>query len=96
MTISSRSHQCDYVVLGGGCFGASTVRALIRQWPDARIIWFVGSATHTASKDINKSVRTVYPDEDFVAFARQAMRKWEKEAPYCNFYHPTSWFSSYQ
>lgn len=91
MTTSSRSHDCDYVVVGGGCFGASTVLALKRKWPDARVIWFEGSATHTASKDINKIVRTVYPDEDYVAFAEQAMRMWKEEAPYCNYYHPTSW-----
>jgi len=33
----------------------------------------------------------VYPDKDYVAFAEQAMKMWEEEAPYCNFYHRTSW-----
>lgn len=94
MTVSSCSHDdshFDYAIVGGGCFGASTALALKREWPDARVIWFEGSATHTASKDINKIVRTVYPDKDYVAFAEQAMRIWEEEAPYCDFYHRTSW-----
>ena len=91
MPVFSQSLDCDYVVVGGGCFGTSTALALIREWPDARVIWFEGSATHTASKDINKIVRTVYPDEDYVAFAEQAMRMWKEKDPYCDYYHPTSW-----
>ena len=81
----------DYAIVGGGCFGASTALALKREWPDARIIWFEGSATRTASKDINKIIRTPYPDKDYVAFAEQAMRMWEEAVPYRNFFHRTSW-----
>jgi sarcosine oxidase / L-pipecolate oxidase len=81
----------DYAIVGGGCFGASTALALKREWPDARIIWFEGSATHTASKDINKIIRTPYPDKDYVAFAEQAMRMWEDVDPYRHFFHRTSW-----
>ncbi|KAL9099278.1 MAG: hypothetical protein Q9163_005201 [Psora crenata] len=77
--------------MGGGCFGASTALALKREWPDARIIWFEGSATRTASKDINKIIRTTYPDKDYVAFAEQAMRMWEEVVPYRNYFHRTSW-----
>ena len=81
----------DYAIVGGGCFGASTALALKREWPDARIIWFEGSATRTASKDINKIIRTTYPDKDYVAFAEQAMRMWEEAVPYRNYFHQTSW-----
>ena len=81
----------DYAIVGGGCFGASTALALKREWPDARVIWFEGSATHTASKDISKIIHTPYPDKDYVAFAEQAMRMWEEVVPYCNFFHRTSW-----
>ncbi len=94
MTISSYNHddsQFEYAIVGGGCFGASTALALKRESPDARIIWFEGSATHTASKDENKIIRTVYPDKDYVAFAEQAMRMWEEEDPYCKYYHRTAW-----
>jgi sarcosine oxidase/L-pipecolate oxidase len=91
MSTRDCNRHFDYAIVGGGCFGASTALALKRAWPDARIVWFEGSATHTASKDINKIIRTVYPDEDYVAFAEQAMRMWEEVTPYCNFYHQTSW-----
>ncbi len=88
---NQNNNSFDYAIVGGGCFGASTALALIREWPDARIVWFEGSATYTASKDINKIIRTPYPDEDYVAFAEQAMRMWEEVTPYCHFYHRTSW-----
>lgn len=94
MSASIRNHndsQFDYAIVGGGCFGASTALALKREWPDARIIWFEGSATYTASKDINKIIRTPYPDKDYVVFAEQAMRMWKEAAPYRNFFHRTSW-----
>ena len=81
----------DYVVVGGGCLGASTALALRREWPDAKIIWFEGSATHIASKDINKIIRTPYPDKDYITFAEQAMRIWEEVIPYRNFFHRTLW-----
>lgn len=83
--------QFDYAIVGGGCFGASSALALIREWPDARIVWFEGSATHTASKDINKIIRTPYPDKDYVAFAERAMKTWEEATPYRNFFHRTAW-----
>lgn len=89
--MNHKNNHFDYAIVGGGCFGASTALALIREWPDAQIIWFEGSATHTASKDINKIIRTPYPDRDYVAFAEQAMRMWENAAPYRNFFHRTSW-----
>ncbi|KAL9606104.1 MAG: hypothetical protein Q9179_000730 [Wetmoreana sp. 5 TL-2023] len=30
-------------------------------------------------------------DKDYVAFAEKAMSMWEKTAPYCSFFHRTSW-----
>ncbi len=88
---NQNNNSFDYAIVEGGCFGASTALALKREWPDARIVWFEGSVTYTASKDINKIIRTSYSDEDYVAFAEQAMRMWKEVAPYCNFYHRTSW-----
>lgn len=81
----------DYAIIGGGCIGASTALALQREYPDARIAWLEGTATHTASKDINKIIRTPYPDEDYVAFATKAMEKWEKEELYRVYYHKVGW-----
>jgi sarcosine oxidase/L-pipecolate oxidase len=85
------SGRFDYAIVGGGCIGASTALALQREWPDARIVWFEGTDTHTASKDVNKIIRTPYPDKDYIALAEKAMEMWETKAPYRNFYHRTSW-----
>jgi sarcosine oxidase/L-pipecolate oxidase len=81
----------DYAIVGGGCIGASTALALQRERLDARIVWFEGTDTHTASTDVNKIIRTPYPDKDYIALAEKAMEMWKTEAPYCNFYHRTSW-----
>jgi hypothetical protein len=56
---------------------------------DARVVWFEGSVTHTASKDISKIIRTSYSDKDYAAFAEQAMRMWNEVVPYCSFFHGT-------
>lgn len=85
------NNHFDYAIAGGGCIGASTALALQRERPDARIVWFEGTDTHTASKDVNKIIRTPYPDKDYIALAEKAMEMWETKAPYSNFYHRTSW-----
>jgi glycine/D-amino acid oxidase-like deaminating enzyme len=90
-TESQNEQHLHYAVVGGGVFGASTALALIREFPDARIGLFKGTHASTASKDINKIIRKVYPDEDYVKFAGEAMRKWETESPYREFYYRTSW-----
>ena len=86
-----KTSQFDYTIVGGGCFGASTALALKREWPDARIVWFEGTATRTASKDITKIIRAPYPDKDYVLFAEQNMRMWKETDPYRKFFHRTSW-----
>jgi glycine/D-amino acid oxidase-like deaminating enzyme len=89
--IFRNENHFDYVIVGGGCLGASTTLALIREWPDARIIWFEGTDPHTASKDMSKIIRTPYPDEDYVAFAEKALKMWQTESPYRECYHQTGW-----
>jgi sarcosine oxidase / L-pipecolate oxidase len=81
----------NYAVIGGGCMGASTALAVQKEWPDARVIWFEGTHTVTASKDINKIIRTRYPDDDYIAFAEKAMEAWKMEDPYRKHYYQCSW-----
>ncbi|KAF2174624.1 FAD dependent oxidoreductase [Zopfia rhizophila CBS 207.26] len=90
-TKSQNEQRLHYAVVGGGIFGASTALALKREFPDARISLFKGTHASTASRDINKVIRMAYPDEDYVKFAGQAMKRWETESPYCEFYYRTSW-----
>jgi sarcosine oxidase/L-pipecolate oxidase len=81
----------DYAIVGGGCFGASAALALIREWPDAGIVWFEGTHTHTASQDKSKIIRAAYEDEDYVAFVEKALEIWQTDPLYGEHYHQTGW-----
>ena len=81
----------NYAIVGGGCFGASTALALVRKWPDARIIWFEGTHTYAASTDINKIVRPNYRDKDYVAFAENSLKTFQTDALLSQYYHHTGW-----
>lgn len=81
------SDQADYAVVGGGLLGASTVLALKNEFPNHRIVWFRGTHSETASKDINKIIRTPYPDDVYVRLAKEALASWE-DHPY---FHRCGW-----
>ena len=81
----------DYVITGGGCVGASTALAFIREWPDARIVWFEGTHTCTASQDISKIIRAAYEDEDYVAFLEKTLQMWQTDPLHREHYHQTGW-----
>ena len=81
----------DYAIVGGGCFGASSALGLIREWPDARIIWFEGTHTHTASQDESKIIRAAYEDDDYVAFLEETLEMWRTDPLYKECYHQTGW-----
>ena len=91
MAATDNDAAFDYIVVGGGCNGASTALALIREWPTARVIWYEGTHTTTASKDINKIIRTAYIDDDYIEFAEEAQKIWRTEDPYRQFYHEPGW-----
>lgn len=88
---NQNNNSFDYAIVERDCFDASTALALKREWLNTWIVWFESSVTYTVLKDINKIICMLYLDEDYVVFAEQAMRMWEKVASYCNFYHRTSW-----
>jgi sarcosine oxidase/L-pipecolate oxidase len=81
----------DYAIVGGGCFGASTALALIREWPVARIVWFEGTHTSTASQDMSKIIRAAYEDEDYVTFVEKTLQMWQTDPLYREHYHQTGW-----
>ncbi|KAI1332971.1 FAD dependent oxidoreductase [Xylariaceae sp. FL0255] len=84
----------DYIIIGGGSIGTSTVHALIRQLPDARIAWFTGDHKRTASNDFIKIIRDVYPDDAFPTFAKRALDQWTNETPYCDYFRKTGWIQA--
>lgn len=69
--------QMDYAVVGGGLLGASIVLAVKKEFPNQSIVWFRGTHDETASKDINKIIRTPYPDDAYVRLAKEALASWE-------------------
>lgn len=71
--------------------GASTVLAVQRNWPNEKVVWFEGTHSITASKDINKIIRTHYPDDDYILFAERAMNSWKTRDPYRKHFHQCSW-----
>ena len=81
----------DYIIVGGGCIGASTVDAVIREWPGARVAWYSGTHKNTASSDPIKIIRDAYPESDISEFANRALQKWMYTRPYSDYFHKTSW-----
>jgi glycine/D-amino acid oxidase-like deaminating enzyme len=39
-------HCFDFIIVGGGCIGASTAIAVKRQWPDSEVAWYTGAHKH--------------------------------------------------
>lgn len=74
-----------------GTLGASTALALKREDPNARVCLIRGRARITASRDINKIIRAAYPDDDYVYYARQAMKSWATDRLLSEYFHWTSW-----
>jgi sarcosine oxidase/L-pipecolate oxidase len=93
MKLNTQKHF-DFAVIGGGCFGVLTARALQREWPNAKIILFEGSKTKTASKAFWRTIRVPYIDEEYVPLAKEAEEKWQTERPFCNFYRRTRWIQA--
>ncbi|KAF2801780.1 DAO-domain-containing protein [Mytilinidion resinicola] len=93
MQSNHRKDKIDFLIVGGGCIGTSTVVALKRKWLEARIVWYAGNHEHTASNDFLKIIRDAYPDPIMVEYANRAMQKW-KTAPYCDYFHQTSWIQA--
>ncbi|KAI0867256.1 FAD dependent oxidoreductase [Hypoxylon argillaceum] len=81
----------DFIVVGGGCIGTSTVHALITERPGAKIAWFTGKHKRTASNDFIKIIRDVYPDDVVSEFANRALQKWMSTSPYREYFHKTAW-----
>ena len=72
------------VVVGAGCFGVSTAVHLLQENGPSGPIYAVTvidssdtiPAPDAASTDLNKVVRSSYPDPFYTSFAQAAMREW--------------------
>ncbi|KAH6913947.1 FAD dependent oxidoreductase [Coprinopsis sp. MPI-PUGE-AT-0042] len=78
------------VILGCGCFGASTAYHLLqRGFKDVTILdkSQILPAPDAASNDINRIVRSSYADSFYSQLALEAIREWKKETEWIDTYH---------
>ena len=78
--------QYNIIIIRRRAFRTSSTLALIKAWPDTHIIHFASITLYTASRDISKIVRTIYPNPDIVKFAEQATNMWKEESLYQYYY----------
>ncbi|KAI5866133.1 sarcosine oxidase [Durotheca rogersii] len=72
-----------YLVVGAGCFGASTARALKRTHPDAEVVLADPAPPpdeRAAAHDFNKIVRAEYDDPLYMGLALEALAAWSPDA----------------
>jgi glycine/D-amino acid oxidase-like deaminating enzyme len=89
--MSAPSEEVDFVVIGGGTFGTSIVKDLIRESPDVRIAWVQGAERQTASRDKTKIVRATYIDEDYVCLGEEVFDIWRNDPLYAPFFNWNGW-----
>ncbi|KAI0317136.1 FAD dependent oxidoreductase [Amylostereum chailletii] len=78
------------VIVGAGCFGISAAYHLLKRgYPDVTVIdrSKVLPAPDAASTDLNKVVRTSYPDEFYTKLARAARESWKDTDRWGRAYH---------
>lgn len=81
----------DFIIIGGGIFGAAIARAL-RQWkPDSHIVVFEGTHKDAASRDTDKIIRSTYPDPLYCIWAKQALHRWMEDPVLKDFVHLVTW-----
>lgn len=88
------SDQFDFIVVGGGCIAASTVYAIKKKWPAARVAWYMGVHEHTASNDFLKIIRDAYPDNTMAEWANRAMQLWSSDELLSKHFHWTAWIQA--
>ncbi|KAI0378918.1 sarcosine oxidase [Hypomontagnella monticulosa] len=74
----------SYLIIGAGCFGASTARALKQTHPDADVVLLDPSPfpnPAAAAHDYNKIVRAEYDDRLYMALALEAKAAWAGADP---------------
>ncbi|KAI1768637.1 sarcosine oxidase [Hypoxylon sp. FL1150] len=81
----------SYLIVGAGCFGASTARALKQTHPDADVL-LVDPAPFpdpaAAAHDFNKIIRAEYDDPAYMALALEAKQAWAGADPvFAPFFH---------
>ncbi|KAI2628453.1 sarcosine oxidase [Hypoxylon sp. NC1633] len=74
----------SYLIIGAGCFGASTARALKQARPTSRVTLLSAAPPpdpYAAAHDHNKIVRAAYDDPLYAALALEALASWSGADP---------------
>jgi sarcosine oxidase/L-pipecolate oxidase len=82
----------SYLVVGAGCFGASTALALKKSDPGARVTLVDRTAfpcPYAAAHDLNKIIRAEYEDPMYMRLALEAMGEWRANPTLRPFFHQT-------
>ncbi|KAL8748414.1 MAG: hypothetical protein Q9184_007320 [Pyrenodesmia sp. 2 TL-2023] len=80
----------DYLIVGGGVFGASTALHLSKLKPSASVVLIDRTpfpCPIAASYDINKAVRTDYEDLFYCRLGLQTLDRWRNDPLFEKYYH---------
>lgn len=86
------SKQQSYLLVGAGCFGASTAYPLKRQYPTAKVTLIDRTpfpCPSAAAHDLNKIVRGVYEGLLYLKLALEAMNVWNSDPIFKPWFHNT-------
>ncbi|KAI1336075.1 sarcosine oxidase [Xylariaceae sp. FL0016] len=82
----------DYLIVGAGCFGASTAWHLKKAHPDAEVLLIDRMPFPdpvAAAHDLNKIIRAEYADPMYMKLALEAMEAWRGDRVLRPFFHQT-------
>jgi sarcosine oxidase/L-pipecolate oxidase len=89
---STQAQDLDYLILGAGCFGASSALYIKRTWPSANVT-LVDRTEFTcplaAAHDLNKIIRAEYEDPVYMELAIEAQSLWRTDPILKPYYHET-------
>ena len=84
------SHERSYLLVGAGCFGASTALHLKRAYPAAKVTLIDRTpfpCQTAASHDLNKIVRAEYEDPFYSKLALEALKIWNCDPVFKPWFH---------
>jgi sarcosine oxidase / L-pipecolate oxidase len=89
---STQPQDRNYLILGAGCFGASTAWYIKRTWPSANVILVDRTdfpCQSAAGYDLNKIIRAEYEDPVYMKLALEAQSLWRTDSILKPYYHET-------
>jgi sarcosine oxidase / L-pipecolate oxidase len=82
----------SYLIVGAGCFGASTALALKKAEPDSDVVLIDRTGFPcplAAAHDLNKIIRAEYDDAVYMRLALEAQDQWRNNELFHPYFHKT-------